>query len=263
MSPNYWIPGLAVLFLVSAALLVRWGTRWGSTPAERARALPGDEYLAGGQPARVAMTRGISISAPPERVWPWIAQLGRGAGWYSVDWLDNGRKVSAWHIVSWIPAPRLGDATAIGYLRGIRPGRELVWWVDGVRFFGSNARLVTYLGLRSEGHGTRLVTRMSADAAGPTAHLALLVFRLIDSVMARQQLLGIAGRIEHGEADDATPRDPETGARDQYQRYEVLYAMGESAGESGAEHASRWREFAIRDGILQGGRRHPEPARNV
>ncbi|UCF46998.1 MAG: hypothetical protein JSU89_07405, partial [Myxococcales bacterium] len=97
-----WIAVFIALALLGAALL-RWGTRWGSTPEERARKMPGDEYLDGGPRARVAMTRAILIHAPPERVWPWLSQLGRGAGWYSVDWLDNGRKTSAWHIVSWIP----------------------------------------------------------------------------------------------------------------------------------------------------------------
>ena len=98
--------------------------------------MPGDEYLEGERRARVVMTRAISINAQPERVWPWLSQLGRGAGWYSVDWLDNGRKVSAWHIVSWIPEPRLGDATAIGYLRHIGTGHSLAWWLGGAKFVG-------------------------------------------------------------------------------------------------------------------------------
>ena len=60
---------------------------------ERAGRLPGDEFLEISPSRRVvAMTRAISIAAPPESVWPWIAQLGRGAGWYSVDRLDNGGK---------------------------------------------------------------------------------------------------------------------------------------------------------------------------
>ena len=52
--------------------------------------MSGDDYLEDGPPSRVAMTRAISIDAAAEQVWPWIAQLGRGAGWYSIDWLDNG-----------------------------------------------------------------------------------------------------------------------------------------------------------------------------
>lgn len=246
-----WIAALIGLLVVGGSVFLRWGTRWGSTSEERAREMPGDDYLEGGPSARVAMTRAVSVDAPPDRVWPWIAQLGRGAGWYSVDWLDNGRRPSAWHIVSWIPEPRLGDATAIGYLRRIEPGRVLVWWADGARFVGSRARLVGCFALGAEGRGTRLITRWSADAAGPSAHLALLVFRLIDSIMARRQLLGIRDRAERHDGGRAMPRDRETGDRDQYQFYEVLYAAGESAGVAGKESGARWRQAAMTDGILE------------
>jgi len=213
--------------------------------------MPGDDYFADGPPTRVAMTRAISIDAVPEHVWPWIAQLGRGAGWYSIDWLDNGRRVSAQHIVSGIPEPCVGDATAIGYLRYIDPGRSLAWWVDGVRFAGSRARLVTSFGLYPDSQSTRLVSRMSADAAGLLAPLALFVFRIIDSIMARHQLLGIRDRVEYGGGYHASSRALETEAIDQYQLYEVLYATGKSAGLEGKEHAARWRQSAIDDGILK------------
>jgi len=245
-----WGALLLILVVVSGSALLRFGTRWGSTPAERVRGMPGDDFLAGRTRGRVAMTRAISIDASAEEVWPWIAQLGRGAGWYSIDWLDNGRRSSAGHVVSWIPEPAPGDATAIGYLRHIDPGRSLAWWVDGVRFAGSRARLVTSFGLYSEGHGTRLVSRMSADAAGMSAPIALMVFRAIDSMMARRQLLGIRDRVEVG-AQRPDLRALETGDRDQYQLYEVIYASGESAGLEGREHAARWRELATTDGILE------------
>ena len=48
-------------------------------------------------------------------------------------------------------------------------------------------------------------------------------------------------------------RDPESGARDQYQCYEVLYAGGGSAGVAGKEHSARWRRRAIQDGVLDAG----------
>lgn len=240
-----------ILSLAAGSALLRWGMRWGSTPDERVRPMPGDDYLERGLRSRVAMTRTISIDASPEDVWPWIAQLGRGAGWYSVDWLDNGRRVSARHIVSWIPDPRLGDATTIGYLRHIDSGRALAWWVDGVRFAGAWARLVSSFVLYPEGTGTRLISRMSADASGPSASGALLVFRVIDSVMARRQLLGIRARVDVGEPAHAGYRESETGAPDQYQLYEVIYADGESAGLRGKEHAARWRKSAMEDGILE------------
>ena len=248
---SWFVPLLVIVvgFAAGSALL-RWGMRWGSTPAERDRAMPGDDYLEGGPPGRVAMTRAISIDASAEQVWTWIAQLGRGAGWYSFDWLDNGRMTSAQHIVSWIPEPAMGDATAIGYLRDIDPGRSLTWWVDGAGFAGSRARLVSSFVLDREGDRTRLVSRMSADASGLTAPLALFVFRVIDSIMARQQLLGIRSRVDVGAERLGSFAASETGARDQYQLYEVIYAGGESAGRQGVEHAARWRETAIEDAVL-------------
>ena len=247
-----WVGPLLVVVIgfAAASALMRWGMRWGSSPAERDRAMPGDDYLDGGPSGKVAMTRGISIDASPDQVWPWIAQLGRGAGWYSIDWLDNGRRVSARHVVSWIPEPALGDATAIGYLRDIDPGRSLTWWVDGAHFAGSGVRLVSSFVLDREGDRTRLVSRMSADASGLTAPLALLVFRVIDSIMARRQLLGIRGRVDVGAESHVGFAVAETGARDQYQMYEVIYAGGESAGRQGAEHAARWRESALEDAVL-------------
>lgn len=246
-----WVGSLLVLGVLSGWALLHWGCRWGSTPEERMGKMPGDEYLEDGAARRVAMTRAISIGAPPERVWPWIAQLGRGAGFYSIDWLDNGRKPSAWHIVSWIPEPQEGDATAIGYLRHIDSQRAMAWWVDGVSFFGARSRLASSYLLQPEGPGTRLISRMSADATGLTARLALLVFRGVDSIMASRQLICIRRRAELLEQVGKEPQDPETGDCDQYQLYEVLYASGASAGVAGKEQSERWRQAAIADGILE------------
>jgi hypothetical protein len=41
-------------------------------------------------------TRAITINAPVERIWPWLAQMGsdRG-GWYAYDWIDNSNHPSA------------------------------------------------------------------------------------------------------------------------------------------------------------------------
>jgi hypothetical protein len=246
-----WAAALLALGLVCGSLLLRWGTRWGSTPPERAAAMPGDDWLDSGPAARVVMTRAISISNPPEKVWPWLAQLGRGAGWYSVDWLDNGRRRSAQHIVTWIPDPRPGDAAAIGYLRHVDEGRAIAWWVDGVTFAFSRARLVTSYAIEAETGGTRLISRMSADATGSVAHLALLIFRIIDTIMARRQLLGLAERIEQSDAEKTAARKDESGDRDQYQLYEVIFANGETAGVPGKEDAHRWRQAARNGGMIE------------
>lgn len=206
--------------------------------------LPGDGYLEGGPEARTVMTRAISISAPPELVWPWLAQLGRGAGWYSYDPLDNGGKSSARHIVSWIPPPRIGDASAIGWLRDLEPGRGLSWFLPGEHAFGTTMRMVTDLRVVPEDAGSRLIVRVSADATGCVGAGVVRGFEVIDSIMAVRQLRGIRARAETFGARTADPLAPETGARDQYQLYEAISTTGEVAGVAGRERAAAWHLHA-------------------
>ncbi len=246
-----YLAALLSLIVVGFFLFLRWARDWGSTAREREARMPGDSYLEDGARRRVVMTRAITIKAAPEIVWPWLAQLGRGAGWCSVDWLDNGRKASARHIVSWIPPAELGDATAIGYLRHVERGRSMAWWVKRVRFAGATARLVVDIHLQAMGEQSRLVIRNSADATGVMAGTALLIFRFIDSIMATRQLQGIRNRVECFEARSENPEAPETGARDQYQLYEAIYASGERAGARGEEHAAKWRQSAVDDGVIR------------
>lgn len=248
------ITGVAALLLgivFCFKLFTAWGRRWGATPEECARRLAGDAYLAGGPAARDSMTRAISINQPPEVVWPWVAQLGRGAGWYSYDRLDNGGKASARHLVSWIPAPQLGDAAAIGYLRYLEPGREMVWWVGGLPWLGSRGRMVFDILLKPQDGGSRLIMRVSADFAGPCARLALGALQVIDTIMNRRQLLGIKERVETYGARAEDPVHPENGLPDQYQSFLVIYASGQIAGSRNREEVSLWRQLAIKDKVLE------------
>ena len=62
-------------------------TRWGATRAEAEAAMPGDEIVGD---AKYRTTHAVTIDAPPEKVWPWLAQMGQGrGGLYSYDWLEN------------------------------------------------------------------------------------------------------------------------------------------------------------------------------
>lgn len=64
-----------------------WHQRWGASDAELARWYPGDELL---PPSGPAVTHAVTVDAPPERIWPWLAQIGQHhGGFYSYTWLEN------------------------------------------------------------------------------------------------------------------------------------------------------------------------------
>lgn len=71
------------LFALSAGCLVlrRLARRSGATDAEVYGSLPGDGVL---PHPMLEWTRAATIDAPPDHVWPWIAQMGFGrGGWYT------------------------------------------------------------------------------------------------------------------------------------------------------------------------------------
>src|SRR4051812_45941422 len=64
-----------------------WMLRWGATDEEARRPMPGDELVpeSSGQ-----VTRAITVDAPIERVWSWLAQIGQDrGGFYSYEWLET------------------------------------------------------------------------------------------------------------------------------------------------------------------------------
>jgi hypothetical protein len=106
----------------------RWWRSWGIDPDETTKVLPGDEVVT--DPV-ASETRGITIDASPEDVWPWLVQMGFGrAGWYSYDRLDQrGRSadgiVEAWQML------KVGDVMPTHPGGGfevvkVEPGRTLV-----------------------------------------------------------------------------------------------------------------------------------------
>lgn len=75
---------LAAYALVGRRRMLRWGAK----REEASGTLPGDGLV---PDADAISTMAIRIDAPPEHVWPWIAQVGQGrGGFYSYTWLENG-----------------------------------------------------------------------------------------------------------------------------------------------------------------------------
>jgi hypothetical protein len=105
--------GAGLVAIAGLLVLERFGRRSGASRGESRSALPGDELVA--RPLW-ASTRAITIDAPPERVWPWVVQMGfppHRAGWYTPHWLDvamwGERPRSADHIVAELQDLQVGD----------------------------------------------------------------------------------------------------------------------------------------------------------
>src|SRR5688572_17802308 len=78
---------VAIAGAVYHPLLLPWMTTWGATATEVGMVLPGDELAP--QPTYQS-TRAVTIAAPPERIWPWLVQIGQDrGGFYSYDWMAN------------------------------------------------------------------------------------------------------------------------------------------------------------------------------
>lgn len=99
---------VAIFFSILLTPLLRsWRTRWGATDLEIAKSYPGDEIIPN---PRLGWTYAVTIRTTPDRVWPWIVQIGcRRAGWYSYDLLDNGGQPSAVRILSEHQKLAVGD----------------------------------------------------------------------------------------------------------------------------------------------------------
>jgi hypothetical protein len=194
-----WL-GLGVAAAVSAAVLAvyllairPWHLRWGASDEEVRRTMPGDELLEGA----ASTTRAITVAAPPERIWPWLAQIGYGrAGWYSYDWIDNDGRPSASEILPdfqdlWVGdrilmAPGMGST-----VRAVEPNRYVLSASDG----GETWCLALYP--LDERH-TRLVSRWRAK--WPLTAATLFWTFVVDPgffIMERKMLEGIRARAEH------------------------------------------------------------------
>ena len=197
--PAVVIGGAACVLIVRPRLL-----RWGATGEELDAQLAGDELLSS---TDLSSTRAITIRAPAETVWPWIAQLGQGrGGFYSYDVLENlvgcdiqsaDRIVAEWQDVRVGDdvrlAPEVGLAVAV-----VDPGRSLV--LRGGIQMGTIAPPYDFtwsFALRPQpDETTRLIVRERYDYTRPWARLVIEPTQVLSFVMSRKMLRGIKDRAE-------------------------------------------------------------------
>jgi hypothetical protein len=217
--------GIAGLGWASYVAIRQWRATWGVDPDEAARTLPGDELVPA---AKSSDTRGITIEAPAELVWPWLVQMGYGrGGWYSIDQLDMrgpsaDRIVEEWQTLAvgdLVPAHPGGGFEA----KVVDPGRALVLYADTAtmqrsettrseadpvglaasgpfmaatpsQFAASWAFVIEPL----DGRRTRLIERIRywGEEGSPGTRVALAALGFGVFVMLQRQMLGIRSRAE-------------------------------------------------------------------
>ncbi len=199
------------LFVV-APLIRHWHLRWGATAQEVHDAMAGDGLL---PVVSYRSTRAITIDAAPERVWPWLVQVGCGrAGFYADDLLDNLGEPSATTIVSDLQGLSPGDLVPMT----ASPTPETAFQVaeyhkpDWLLSSKSDSTWSWRLSPTGTG-GTRLVTRRQASSDWPRPAVAALSWVLLefgDFAMMRRMLRGIKHRAESSKLADesAAHREP-------------------------------------------------------
>jgi hypothetical protein len=173
--------------LVYAGPVRRWMRSWGARP---------------GQATATEPVHAIEVDAPPEAVWPWLAQIGQDrGGFYSYEWLENlagCRMRNADRIHPEWQHREVGEKVMLHPLNGLpvsrfEPGREIA--LEG---WGSFA--VEPLNGRS-----MVVCRGDAHRSLPYAVYYTLFVELPHFLMERRMLLGMKERAERPAADQAPP----------------------------------------------------------
>jgi uncharacterized protein YndB with AHSA1/START domain len=201
------VANLVGIMAISAAVYARfvrpWHLRWGATPEEAGRLLPGDDLIP--RPAMSA-THAVTIPAPVAQVWPWVVQIGQGrAGFYSYDWLENlfGMDIHNTRRINpdW-QNPQVDDL--VPFWRGV--GIPIVRIVPphllvlGGSFAPNQPTggTWTFMLESPDNQSTRLIVRARAASFAPHS-LSLVLYRLIlepaHFIMERGMLLGIKRRV--------------------------------------------------------------------
>jgi hypothetical protein len=189
--------GILLLVLIVGYLAINpWLLRWGATDAEVARAMPGDLD-------RIGWTRGITINATPEQIWPWLVQWGQGrGGWYSYDWLENlfGFDIhTADRILPEFQNVKVGDPICMArgfctsHVTVLEPNQWLSWQAKDEA--GNPVWAFTFGLFPLDDSQTRLIVRESFRSDFMPA-AAVFVLEIPDVVMEQKALHTVKNRAE-------------------------------------------------------------------
>ena len=187
-------PVTAVSGSAAAALYAAAGRSrmlsWGATAEESRAPLPGDELVP--DPGSQS-TRAVTIEAPVEEVWPWLAQVGQDrGGFYSYEWLENlagCRMHNADELHPEWQRRAVGETVLLHHLHGLPVSLFEPQRVLGLAGWGSFV-------LEPAGDGRcRLIAR-GRTPRGLAALFGVVLMEIPHFVMERKMLLGVKTRAE-------------------------------------------------------------------
>ncbi|MDJ0953709.1 MAG: hypothetical protein QNJ81_08515 [Acidimicrobiia bacterium] len=208
-------PGTGVMAALEGAVLIVWHfiatpfigrsrLRWGTIGSESTDSLPGDDLVPS---PKWTYTLGMGIDAPPERVWPWVAQIGqRRGGFYTYQMLENMVGCKITNTADILPEHQNPSPGEEVYLHPTAPAMriEVVEPPNAFVLFGAPADvgseeswgMSTWQFIVRPGPGgtSRLITRGRSDySPGWKSRLAFGRFpiEVITFVMSRKMMLGI------------------------------------------------------------------------
>ncbi|MGW5644873.1 polyketide cyclase [Saccharopolyspora sp. NPDC003752] len=155
------------------------GDRWGVSDSEIRRSYPCDDYVT--SPALKAW-RGVSVEAPAEAVWPWVAQVRLAP--YSYDWIDNLGRRSPRELVG-LPVPQVGErftaagGRRLGRIVSVDAGKQLTGTIMGA--------FMSYVLVPQDNDATRLLLKVVMQ----TSRWVAVGLSVGDLIMARRQLLNL------------------------------------------------------------------------
>ena len=178
----------------------RWFSRWGTTPEELARTMPGDALI----PDATDMSmQAVTVNALPEDIWPWLVQIGyQRGGLYSYDWLDRLfgflDRPSATRILPEFQELAVGDKIPWGHNTELNVGALEPLRTLALSYEASGFKWVWQFGLYPlDDQRTRFVTRGTEHV--PDTLLWWVAMRIMEPasfIMTRRFLLGVKERAE-------------------------------------------------------------------
>lgn len=209
----------ALPFVVKRAF-TPWQRNWGATEDEQLRVMPGDDFVVAPE---YVTTRAITVDAPPDAIYPWLAQMGyRRGGLYSYDFLDR--------VFGFLDAP--SSKVILPQYQDLKPG-DVIPVGKGEPFPVKDLKKDEYLLLAGESEGmrwtwstalyptgdgmTRIVTRNTGAGmgAGFPKRLMFVGIDLAAFIMVRRWLKVLKGRAETlywESADEAREAETNTAA---------------------------------------------------